>query len=117
MEKIDARLVFARRQRRRFKNEAVPVIRSASRLTNVWPMFSGRTLFDELIVDEELYFHPPARGVIVNCPSGYSLRVCVIQPTAQAWVRRREIEACRHRRDQQRFGDGLADEQISQARA
>ena len=109
MEEVDARLVFAQRQRRRFENEAVPVIRGASCLTDVWTNLIGCTLFDELIVDEKLHFHAPARVVIVNCPPGNRLRVCVIQPTAQARVRRRKIEACRDRRDQERFGDGLAD--------
>ena len=109
MEKIDSCLVFAGRQGRRFETEAVPVIRSASRLPDIGPKLSGRALFNELIVDEELHFHAPARTVIVNRPPGNRLRVCVVQPTAQAWVRCRKIEACRDRRNQQRFGDGFAD--------
>lgn len=109
MEQIDASFVFARRQRRRFENETVPVIRRAPCLTDVWPYLSGRALFDELIVDEELYFHAPARIVTVNCPPGNRLRVCPIQPATQARVRRRKVEACCNRSDQQRFGDRLAD--------
>ena len=109
MKETDASFVFARRQRRRFENETVPVIRRSSCLTDVWPQLSGRPLFDELIVDEELYFHAPARIVSVNCPPGNRLRVCMIQPATQARVRRRKVETCGNRSDQQRFGDRLAD--------
>ena len=88
MEEIDAGLVFARRQRRRFENEAVPFIRRASSMTNVCTRLISRTLFDELIVNEELNFYAPARVGIVNGPPGNRLRVGVIQPAAQARVRR-----------------------------
>ena len=37
MKEINASFVFARRQRGRFENETVPVIRSSSCLTDVWP--------------------------------------------------------------------------------
>ena len=116
MEKIDASFVFAWRQRRRFENETVPVIRGASRLMDVRTSFRGRALFDELIVDEELYLHASARIAIVNGPAGNRLRVGKIQPATQGRVRRRQVEACRNRSDQQRFDDGLADDQINQSR-
>jgi len=109
MEEINARLVFSRGQRRRFENETVPVIRSSPCLTDVWPYLSGGPLFDELIVDEELYFHAPARMVTVNRPPGNRLRVCLIQPATQARVRRRKIETCCNRSDQQCFGDRFTD--------
>ena len=116
MEEIDASFVFAGRQRRCFETETVPVIRCASCLTDVRTNLSGRVLFDELIVNEELHLHPPARIAIVNCPPGNRLRVCKIQPATQAWVRRREVEPRCYRSDQQGFGDGFADEQINQSR-
>ena len=109
MKEIDASFVFARRQRRRFENETVPVIRRSSCLADVGPQISGRPLFDELIVDEELYLHAPARIVIVNCPPGNCSRVGMIQPATQARVRRRKVETGCNRSDQQRFGDRLAD--------
>ena len=42
MEEINVSFVFARRQRGRFENETVPVIRRSSCLTDVGPEFSGR---------------------------------------------------------------------------
>ena len=109
MKEIYASFVFAGRQRGRFENETVPVIRRSSCLTDVWPQLNGRALFDELIVDKELYFHAPVPIIIVDRPPGNRLRVGMIQPATQARVRRRKVEGCGNRSDQQRFHDGLAD--------
>jgi len=112
MNSVNARLMFARLQRRGFENEAMPIIIRTPCRMHVGAKLSGRSVIDKLVIYEELNFHARAKIRFVDGPTRNCLSVGLVEPASQIRIRRNEIKCHRDARNQERLDNRLSDQKM-----
>jgi hypothetical protein len=75
---VNSGFVFTGREQWGSEHKSVPIIPGSVRLMNIRTRFVGDPLLDEFVIDIQLDLNAPVRIVVVDSPSGNSLRVSVV---------------------------------------